>query len=192
MQRVALLPNHGGLPVSDEKKIDVRCLCLDVDGVLTDGRLFVDDSGRGARMFHVHDGFAIHWFLRLGGEVVICSGKKSDAVAARAAELGIKCVVLGSRDKLPDLRSIIDPLQISLEQVAVIGDDLPDLPLMRACGFPIAVANATPEVKSAAKMVTEFPGGYGAVREAVEYLLRESGRWSEVVEHYEEQARQGG
>lgn len=167
-----------------QQQVDIRCLCLDVDGVLTSGHLFVNDAGRGARMFHVHDGFAIQWFRKLGGEVMICSGKKSDAVAARMNELGIPHVIQGSRDKLTDVSRFIEPLGFELNHLAMIGDDLPDVPLMMACGLPIAVANAAPEVKAVAHVVTQRPGGEGAVREAIEYMLRQAGRWSEVLAHY--------
>lgn len=160
-------------------------MCLDVDGVLTDGCLFVDgDGAEGGRVFHVHDGFAIHWFRRLGGVVVICTGKRSKAVTARAQELGIEHVIQGSADKLADVLPLLDRLGLGLRQTAVIGDDLPDLPLMQRCGYPIAVANAVTEVKRAARLVTGQSGGQGAVREAIEHLLRHSGRWGEVLAQY--------
>jgi len=162
----------------------IRCLVLDVDGVLTDGGLYTDDSGLQMRRFHVHDGFAISWFQKLGGVVVICSGKDSPAVAARARELGIQHVIQASRDKLADLHALLTHLGVTLEEVAMIGDDLPDLPVMRSCGFPIAVANAVAEVRAAARLVTRRGGGQGAVREAIEHLLRTSGQWAEVLAHY--------
>ena len=163
---------------------DIRCVSLDVDGVLTDGRLFVDDAGRGGRSFHVHDGLAIEWFQQLGGVVVICSGKAAESIATRARELGIEHVIQGSRDKLADLERLLKRLSLSLEQTAVIGDDLPDVALMRRCRFPIAVANAVREVKAAARLVTQRAGGDGAVREAIEHLLQLSGRWPEVLAPY--------
>jgi 3-deoxy-D-manno-octulosonate 8-phosphate phosphatase (KDO 8-P phosphatase) len=163
---------------------EIRCFCLDVDGVLTDGRLYVHDDGRAGRMFHTHDGFAIRWFQRLGGVVALLTGKRSPAVAARAAELGIQHVVQGSEDKLADLRGLLARLDLRPEQVAAIGDDLPDLPVLRHCGYPIAVANAVAEVKAAARLVTQRGGGHGAVREAMEHVLRETGRWNEVLAHY--------
>jgi len=163
---------------------EIRCVCLDVDGVLTDGHVYVDDAGRGLRAFHVHDGFAIRWYQELGGVVVICSGKRSDAVAARAAELGIEYVVQGSTNKVADLEAALSPLGLGFEHVAMIGDDLPDLPVMLRCGYPIAVANAVEEVKAAAQLVTERSGGAGAVREALEHLLRRRGRWADVIAKY--------
>ena len=160
---------------------DIRCLVLDVDGVLTDGGLYTDDTGRQSRRFHVHDGFALHWFQRLGGVVILCSGKASDAVAARARELKIEHVIQGSRDKVADLGTLLTRLGLRWEQVAMIGDDLP---VLRVCGYPIAVANAVDEVKAVAHLVTFRSGGQGAVREAVEHLMRADGRWNEVIAHY--------
>jgi len=163
---------------------DIRCLCLDVDGVLTDGRVYVDEDGRPLRAFHIHDGLAIHWFQRLVGAVVIITGKASQGVAARARELDIRHLIQGSTDKLADLQQLLSRLDLRLEQVAAIGDDLLDLPVLKRCGFPVAVANAVDEVKAAARLVTQRPGGHGAVREAVEYLLREAGRWQDITDHY--------
>lgn len=162
----------------------IRGVCLDVDGVLTDGRLYIDDTGRGARLFDVHDGFALYWYQRLGGIVVICSGKQSDAVAVRAAELGIAHVIQGSRDKTADLVPLLDRIGLGWSELAVIGDDLPDVPLLQRCGFPVAVANAVDEVKVVAQLVTRRAGGRGAVREALEHLMRATGRWAEVQTHY--------
>jgi 3-deoxy-D-manno-octulosonate 8-phosphate phosphatase (KDO 8-P phosphatase) len=163
---------------------EIRCVCVDVDGVLTDGRIFMDAEGRSARAFHVHDGFAIRWFQKLGGVVVILSGKQSEAVAARARELGIQHVIQGSADKLADLRALAARLELDLSAIAFVGDDLPDLPPMRACGLPVAVANAVPAVKAVAKFVTARPGGEGALREAIEHVMKRSGRWNEVLEFY--------
>jgi len=163
---------------------EIRCLCLDVDGVLTDGRVFVGEDGCPLRAFHIHDGLAIRWFQRLGGVVAIITGKRSEGVSARARELGIEHVVQGSEDKLADLQSLLPEMGLELRQVAAMGDDLPDLPLLKQCGFPIAVANAVEEVKAAARLVTQRPGGHGAVREAIEHMLRQAGRWDEVLRHY--------
>jgi 3-deoxy-D-manno-octulosonate 8-phosphate phosphatase (KDO 8-P phosphatase) len=171
-------------PVMMPAMSDIRCLCLDVDGVLTDGRLYVDDDGRTTRAFHIHDGLALRAFQQLGGVVVICTGKRSGAVAARARELEIEHVIQGSADKLADLQAWLDQHGLRLEQVAAVGDDLPDLPVLQRCGLPIAVANAVDEVKAAARYVTQRAGGDGAVREAVEYILRSSGRWNEVLAQF--------
>jgi 3-deoxy-D-manno-octulosonate 8-phosphate phosphatase (KDO 8-P phosphatase) len=162
----------------------IRCLCLDVDGVLTDGRLFVDEDGRVTRAYHIQDGLAIKAFRELVGEVVIVSGKGGGSIAHRAAELGIRHVAENSRDKLADLTRLLGPLGIELNAVAAMGDDLPDLPVLTRCGYPIAVANAVDEVRAAAKLVTVRRGGEGAVREAIEALLRADGLWDRTVESY--------
>jgi 3-deoxy-D-manno-octulosonate 8-phosphate phosphatase (KDO 8-P phosphatase) len=163
---------------------EIRCVVFDVDGVLTDGRLYYGERNEPLRAFHVHDGFAIHWLQKLDITPVILTGKSSTAVENRAAELGIPHVIQGSRDKLADLTPLLAKLSVELDQVAMIGDDLPDLPVLQACGYPIAVANAAAEVKAVARYVTEQPGGDGAVREALEHLLRADGRWTEVLAHY--------
>jgi len=162
----------------------VRALGLDVDGTLTDGRLYVHDDGTQSRAYHTQDGFAIRWFQKLGGTVLICTGKAGGSVRARAAELGIDLVIENSTDKRADVAAALAARGIPLEQLAFVGDDLPDLPLLRACGLPIAVANAVPEVRAAAAYVTRRPGGGGAVREAIEYILRAGGRWADVLAHY--------
>jgi 3-deoxy-D-manno-octulosonate 8-phosphate phosphatase (KDO 8-P phosphatase) len=160
---------------------EIRCIVLDVDGVLTDGRLLYGDHGEPLRAFHVHDGLAVEWFQRLGGEVVILSGKTSVAVETRARELGIRHVIQGSQDKLADLKRLLARLEIEPQRVAMVADDLPDLPALRFCGHPIAVANAVEQVKSVAAYVTQRSGGQGAVREAIEHLLRADGRWVQLV-----------
>ena len=166
----------------------IRCVVLDVDGVLTDGRMVYGEDGEPQRTFHVHDGLAIHWFQRLGGVVVILTGKTSQAVERRAAELGIRHVIQGSRDKGGDLRRLLAELGIEPAEVAVVADDIIDLPALRLCGYPIAVANAFEGVKAAAQYVTSKAGGDGAVREAIEHLLRADGRWQQVLAHYDAQS----
>jgi 3-deoxy-D-manno-octulosonate 8-phosphate phosphatase (KDO 8-P phosphatase) len=163
---------------------DIRCVVLDVDGVLTDGRLWYAAHARPLRAFHVHDGLAVEWFQRLGGVVAILSGKKSAAIESRAAEIGIRHVVQGSEDKLADLKELLSKLKVEPSETAMVADDLPDLPALQFCGHPIAVANAVAEVKTVARYVTEKRGGDGAVREAIEHLLRAAGRWTEVLAHY--------
>lgn len=162
----------------------IRALVLDVDGVLTDGRLWYGPQDEPLRAFHVHDGLAIAQFIKLGGAVIILTAKSSQAVARRAADLRIPHVIQGSADKLADLRTLLAKLGISLAETAMIGDDLPDLAAMRAVGCPIAVANAAAEIKAVARIVTNTRGGEGGVREAIETLLRGDGRWQLAVEKY--------
>lgn len=163
---------------------DIRCLCLDVDGVLTDGLVYFDSDGRELRAFNIQDGLAIDQFRQSGGEVVMISGKQGNSTEHRAKDLNIRHCIAGSPDKLVDLQRILTELSIGLDQVAAIGDDLPDLALLRACAFPIAVANAVDEIKAVARYVTRRPGGRGAVREAIELLMRRDGRWQAVVERF--------
>ncbi len=155
--------------------VKVRCLCLDVDGVLTDGRLYVDADGRTMRAYHIHDGLAIKLFRELVGEVVILTGKGGSSIDRRTEDLGIRHVIQNSRDKLADLERLLDGLKLQLADVAAVGDDLPDLPVLQRCGFPIAVANAVEPVRAAARVVTQRRGGDGAVREAIEIVMRELG-----------------
>lgn len=156
--------------------------------MLTDGRLWYGAGEEPLRAFDIQDGLAVRWFGRLGGTVVILTGKRSRAVELRARELGIAHVLQGSENKAADLGVLLDRLGIGFEDVAMIGDDLPDLPVLRICGHPIAVANAAEEVRAAARLVTRRSGGRGAVREAVEHLLRGNGSWKRVVAHFEAQS----
>ena len=165
--------------------MDIRYLLLDVDGVLTDGTLIYGRLAEPLRSFYIHDGLAIEWFQRLGGQVVIVTAKRSDAVEQRARELGVRHVVQASRNKRRDSERVLSGLNASWQQVAAMGDDLTDLPVLRACGYPMAPANAVAEVRQIARYVTQAPGGRGAVREAIEHLLREAGRWDEVVRSYQ-------
>lgn len=155
--------------MSDAERIQL--LCLDVDGVLTDGGLYIDDHGVETKRFHVRDGAGLRMWMRVGGHVALITGRRGMAVRHRADELGIRHVLQGSIDKLADFRSLLDHLGLKASQAAMVGDDLPDLPIMRMCGYPIAVSDADPEVRATARFVTVRPGGQGAVREAIEHLL---------------------
>ena len=155
----------------------VRLVALDVDGVLTDGGLHYDPEGREQKRFHVADGLGIKLLRRAGLEVAIISGRASPAVAARARELGIAHLHQGVEDKRALLDQLLARLELCPAQVAYMGDDLPDLPVLRVVGFPAAPADARPEVRQAARWVTSAPGGRGAVRELAEHLLKAQGKW---------------
>jgi len=144
---------------------------LDVDGVMTDGRLHYDAQGREAKVFHVHDGHGIKQVMRAGIEVAVISGRHSKAVETRMAELGIKHVRLGQEIKREAFAEIIAQLGIPLEATACVGDDEPDLPIMQAAGLGIAVADAQPIVLQQADWCTTRPGGRGAVREVCDALI---------------------
>lgn len=162
----------------------VRLVVLDADGVLTDGRLYVAPGGHDGRAFHTRDGFGIRLGQRAGLRFGIISGRDCRVVADRGAELSIEEIHQGESDKPGRLREILDRLQLSEEAVCYIGDDLPDLPVMRRVGLAAAPADAAPEVRSMAHWVTERPGGQGAVREVIELILRASGSWERMIERY--------
>ena len=155
----------------------IRLLVLDVDGVLTDGVLVYGASGEEIKRFHVRDGLAIQQARRAGVEVAIVSGRASAAVTRRMSELGVVEVHQGVGDKESLLRGLLARLGVATAETAVMGDDLPDLPLMRMAGLAMAPADAVPEVRRAAGWVSRSAGGHGAVREAVEMLLRARKAW---------------
>jgi 3-deoxy-D-manno-octulosonate 8-phosphate phosphatase (KDO 8-P phosphatase) len=149
----------------------IRLVVLDVDGVLTDGRLYYGARGEAMKAFHVRDGHGIKQLLAAGIEVAIVSGRKSPAVAARARELGIRHCKQGVADKLTVVKRLAARLKLSLGAVAAIGDDTPDAPVLRAVGIGFAVADAHDDALSAAHFATTLPGGRGAVREMSDWLL---------------------
>ena len=163
----------------------VQLLVLDVDGVLTDGSILIDDAGRETKRFFVRDGVAIRSWRRLGFEVALLTGRGGDALTHRVAELGVEHVVQNAHDKGAAVAELAGELGFDLSLTAFVGDDWPDLPAMRAVGYPIAVADAEPIVRSAAVFVTTRPGGRGAVREVVEHLLQSRDLLGRAVGHYD-------
>ncbi|MFP3868335.1 MAG: KdsC family phosphatase [Desulfobacteraceae bacterium] len=159
----------------------IRLLLLDVDGVLTDGRIIYTDSGQELKFFHVRDGHGIKLAQRSGIEVALITGRHSEVVNHRARDLGITRIFQAVRDKIAILKELLDILSLEPRQVAAMGDDLVDLALLRQVGLAIAVADAVPEVQVAAHWVTSFPGGRGAVREACELLLKAQGSWDQLI-----------
>ncbi len=149
----------------------IRLAIFDVDGVLTDGRLYLLPDGQEMKVFHASDGLGLKRLLAAGIEVALISGRDSAVVAERAAALGIKHVYQGHEDKLPVFEELLVATGTTSAQTAYAGDDLPDLPVIRAAGLGIAVANAPDEVQAAANLVTQRRGGEGAVREICELLL---------------------
>ena len=156
----------------------IRLLTCDVDGVLTDGRLYYDEDGRQLKAFSVLDGHWLKLLMATGVQVAWITGSRAPCVARRAADLGIERVVQGCEDKLADWRAIACALGLAPQQVAHIGDDLPDLPLLLACGLAISVPGAPEAVRSRVHYVTRSAGGYGAVREASELLMRAQGTFA--------------
>jgi 3-deoxy-D-manno-octulosonate 8-phosphate phosphatase (KDO 8-P phosphatase) len=162
----------------------IKLLLLDVDGVMTDGRITYDNDGGETKSFDVKDGHGLKLVQRAGIRVGIITGRQSSIVARRAAELGIELVYQGVKDKSLPFREILEKLALLPEEVAYVGDDVVDLPIMRQVGFAATVADAVDDVKPYAHMVTKRCGGRGAVREVCDFLLKESGRWSAVTRHY--------
>lgn len=171
---------------------DIRLLLLDVDGVLTDGGLYMDDHGLQSKRFNVRDGLGIRLAQRAGLTIGFLTGKQSGIVRHRAAELGVELVAQGSSDKATDARLLAEKAGIPLAQTAHLGDDLIDLPAFGVVGYPMAVVNAVPEVKAAAKWTGTIPGGEGAAREAIEFILKEQGKWGEVIAKYQAGAVRDG
>ena len=162
----------------------VKLLVLDVDGVLTDGRLYYHDDGTESKAFHARDGHGIKLAQRAGIEVALISGRSSPCVNKRAVDLGITEVEQGSKDKVPAFERLLAEKGLGPEQAAFVGDDLVDLPVMRRAGFAVTVAGASEHLFEAAHYVTLAPGGRGAVREVVELILETQGLWEKVAARY--------
>jgi 3-deoxy-D-manno-octulosonate 8-phosphate phosphatase (KDO 8-P phosphatase) len=162
----------------------IKLLVLDVDGVLTDGRVVYDADGREIKFFDIQDGHGLKLLQRTGVKVALLSGRESNVNRIRARELGIEELHEDCKIKLPVFEGILSAHNLSAEQVAFMGDDLIDLPPMRAAGLALAPANAVLEVKEAAHWVAPKPGGGGAVRLACELIMKSSGTWEEVTARY--------
>ena len=162
----------------------IKLLVLDVDGVMTDGRITFTMLGHELKWFNVHDGAGMKYWSRVGGKLAIITGRKSDVVKQRAKELGVDVLLQNRKQKLPALEKVLAKLDVSADQTAVIGDDLTDLPLMRACGFSAAPSDAVEEVKSHVDYVCRLPGGGGCVREVVELLLKGADKWDLIMARY--------
>ncbi|MGF1579445.1 MAG: KdsC family phosphatase [Gemmataceae bacterium] len=162
-------------------------LLLDVDGVLTDGTIVYADNDVEIKKYHVRDGSGLKLWHNAGKSTGIITGRQSRVVEIRGAELGIKVIRQGVKDKLQVFREILVELSVKPEAVCFVGDDVPDLPVMNNCGLSIAVADACTDVATRAHYVTRTPGGRGAVREVVELLLKSQGKWAEVVAGYDSQ-----
>jgi len=167
-----------------ERLEKIRLLLLDVDGVLTDGRIVYDHNGVESKSFDVKDGHGIKLLQRAGIAVGIITGRQSDVVRLRAKELGIEILYQGALDKLLPYGEILESQKLTDEQVAYMGDDVVDLPILKRVGFSATVADAVSDVKPYVHYVTRRKGGRSAVREVCDLLLKESGRWDGVTERY--------
>ncbi len=155
-----------------------------MDGVLTDGSIVYSDAGEELKRFHVRDGSGLKLWLAAGKRAEVVSGRASPAVARRMAELGVAPVLQGRDDKPAAFAEVLAALGLSAEQACAVGDDLPDLPVMLRAGLAVAVADACAEVRAAAHYTTPVPGGRGAVRDAVEWVLKLQGRWADLTARY--------
>lgn len=162
----------------------INLLLLDVDGVLTDGGIIYNDDGVQYKEFNVRDGLGIRMLMHFGIQVGIVTGRRSNALLHRCQNLGIDLLFDGIQDKAEVLDQIISQTGTALENIAFVGDDLVDLPLLRRVGLPVAVADAHEVVLKSAAMVTAAKGGDGAVREICEAILKAKGLWDTVLESF--------
>jgi 3-deoxy-D-manno-octulosonate 8-phosphate phosphatase (KDO 8-P phosphatase) len=162
----------------------IKLLLMDCDGVLTDGRITLLDNGDEEKSFHTRDGHGLVLLHRAGLQSGIISGRTSGLVERRARELGIKYVRQGTWNKIKDFEELLAEIEIDEKEVAFIGDDVTDIPLMQRSELAVAVADAVAETRGIAHYVTQLPGGFGAVREVCELILKAQGRWSELMERY--------
>lgn len=171
--------------MSVEKRCEpIELILADVDGVLTDGRVVINNQGVETKEFHIRDGMGIRLWQRAGYRFGLVTSRSSQVVKMRAAELEISLVRQGASDKLATVLEILRELELAPVQACYIGDDLPDLPAVRGVGLGVAVADACAELREAAHYVTAAPGGAGAVREVVELILKAQGRWQDVIQPY--------
>ncbi len=171
----------------DKQKIDlskIKMLVLDVDGVLTDGSVIINADGTESKKFNLLDGHGIKMWHRAGFKVAIISGRASEATTVRAKQLEIEYVMQGCRKKLPAFELLLEETKLSAEEIAYIGDDLLDIPLVTRAGLGVAVENAVAELKQKADLTTTVPGGSGAVREVIEYILKNTQKWQGLMERY--------
>ena len=162
----------------------IKLLLMDCDGVLTDGRIWLFENGEEQKGFHTHDGLGIDLWHRAGLKSGIISGRTSSAVETRARALGMAFVRQGCEDKQEAFAEMLAQAGVTNGEVAFIGDDLNDIPLMMESGLGIAVADAALETRERAQYVTKTAGGQGAVREVIELILKSQGRWDELVKRY--------
>ena len=162
----------------------IKLLLMDCDGVLTDGRLWLTDDGDEQKSFNTHDGLGLSLLHRAGLKSGIITGRSSRAVARRAQELGVEFVIQGNPDKTAAFEQLLQQAGVDENEVAFVGDDLPDIPIMNRAEWAVAVADAVEETRSVAHYVTRAKGGRGAVREVIEIILKSQGRWHDLVEDY--------
>jgi len=188
----AIASNRSWGPELDRRARALRWLVLDVDGVLTDGRLHIGVDGEAYKSFHVRDGMAIVLARAAGLEVAVLSARSSEIVARRAAELGVEEILQGHENKLAAFADLLSRHGLRPDETAFVGDDLQDLGVMARAGLSAAPGDATAEAREAADYVTSAKGGAGAVREVVERILVARGAWNAAVARFRGEAADGG
>lgn len=173
-----------------ERAAKIKLLLMDCDGVLTDGRITLIENTDEQKSFHVRDGHGIVLFHRAGLRSGIISGRTSKLVERRAHELGIEFVRQGTWNKIEDFEEILEKAGTSVEETAFVGDDVTDIPLMLRTGLSVAVADAAPEAKQVAHFITNANGGFGAVREVTDFILKSQQKWDELMKRYFDFERQ--
>lgn len=163
----------------------VKLLLLDVDGVLTDGRIIYDSKGGDIKFFDVHDGMGVYLLKKAGIPTILITAKDSTVIKPRARDMQIDAVFADVSRKSAILPGILKKYKVNTDQVCFVGDDLVDLGLLKRVGFPVAVCNATSEIKQIVSYITFLPGGRGAVREIAELILKAQGKWDEMVGLYD-------
>ena len=176
--------NDKQLKYANAKASNIKMLILDVDGVMTDGKLYFAEDGVESKAFNILDGHGIKMLQKTGVEVAIVTGRKSEMVATRAGNLGISTLIQGREDKLTAVHEIIEAKNLTLEEVAYIGDDLPDLKAVRQVGLGISVPNGYSLVKQHADLITTANGGEGAVREVCDLIMAAQGNLTKALEPY--------
>ncbi|MFA5311502.1 MAG: HAD-IIIA family hydrolase [Candidatus Omnitrophota bacterium] len=163
----------------------IKLLLLDVDGVLTDGRIIYDSRARDSKFFDVHDGLGVYLLSKVGIKTVLITAKNSATIKPRARDMRVAEVFGDVSPKSAILGKLLRKYNVSEKEVCFVGDDLVDLGLMKLVGFGVAVANACPEIKNAASYITVKHGGRGAVREIAELILKSQGKWDAIIKNYE-------
>ncbi len=167
----------------------IKLVLLDVDGVLTDGQIIIGAEGELCKQFHVNDGLGISIAQRMGIKVGIITGRTGTIIQKRAQELGIKILYMGIKNKSLALQEILQQENLTLTEIAYMGDDLNDLAVLQVVGLSAAPANAVVEVKERVQYICHHAGGQGAVRELLEYILKEQGLWKKIIKEYLQQGQ---
>jgi 3-deoxy-D-manno-octulosonate 8-phosphate phosphatase (KDO 8-P phosphatase) len=179
------MKNIPGKKLSEIAK-KIKLIIVDVDGVLTNGSIILDNKGNEFKSFHVRDGHGIKMLIRSGIHVAIITGRSSKVVERRAHELGIRKEDVFQRclDKTIAYQQVADKYSLSDKEIAYIGDDIVDIPVLKKCGLPVSVADADPAIKRFVKLTTKNKGGRGAVREVCDFILKAKGLWQDIVDGY--------